>query len=205
MKKIANIQTKDYIIEAIRNEILSGNMEAGEELLQEELAETLGVSRMPVREALQTLVQEGFVERLPNRHMRVIALDRNQIGEVLKVAAAMEYELSLMLLGKEKEKLAALADTVIRRAGQITGKEAQIEWELEFHQSLIDLLQNKYLEQIYDKIMSGYVTFAIENLGTSDEKTNGIIKLCNALLGRNEAELKEQWQQYYQYYMQKFE
>jgi len=56
MKQINNAPTKDYIAEAIRNEILAGNMKAGEELTQEALAETLGVSRMPVREALQTLV-----------------------------------------------------------------------------------------------------------------------------------------------------
>ncbi|MGL5434186.1 MAG: GntR family transcriptional regulator [Lachnospiraceae bacterium] len=203
MKKVANIQTKDYIIKAIRNEILSGHMEAGEELLQEELAGMLGVSRMPVREALQTLVQEGFVERLPNRHMRVIALDQNQIREVFRIVAAMEYELVLLLL--DKDGLIPLVDTVFRRTEAIDSKEALISLELEFHQSLAGLLQNKYLEQIYDKIMCGYVTFAIENLGKTEEKLYNLVSLCRALRERDAAELKERWNQYYEYYMQKFE
>ena len=59
MKTLRNMQTKDRIAQAIREEILSGHMEPGEELAQEALAEMLGVSRMPVREALQTLVQGG--------------------------------------------------------------------------------------------------------------------------------------------------
>lgn len=48
-----NKRTCDYIAEAIQNEILSGRMEAGQPLRQEELSEKLGYSRMPVREALQ--------------------------------------------------------------------------------------------------------------------------------------------------------
>ena len=46
-----NKRTCDYIAEAIQNEILSGRMEAGQPLRQEELSEKLGYSRMPVREA----------------------------------------------------------------------------------------------------------------------------------------------------------
>lgn len=55
----------------LRYEILSGSMKPGDELAQESIAEQLGLSRMPVREALQALEQEGFLVRLPNRHMQV--------------------------------------------------------------------------------------------------------------------------------------
>ena len=67
---MASVQTKDYIVQLIKEEILSGVMKPGEELAQEALAERLGVSRMPIREALQNLVQEGFAVRLPNRHIQ---------------------------------------------------------------------------------------------------------------------------------------
>ena len=68
---MASVQTKDYIVQLMKEEILSGVMKPGEELAQEALAERLGVSRMPIREALQNLVQEGFAVRLPNRHIPV--------------------------------------------------------------------------------------------------------------------------------------
>ena len=61
---MASVQTKDYIVQLMKEEILSGVMKPGEELAQEALAERLGVSRMPIREALQNLVQEGFAVRL---------------------------------------------------------------------------------------------------------------------------------------------
>ena len=63
-----NKRTCDYIAEAIQNEILSGRMEAGQPLRQEELSEKLGYSRMPVREALQILEEQGLVRRLATRH-----------------------------------------------------------------------------------------------------------------------------------------
>ena len=56
MKKIERKQTRDHITQMIRYEILSGSMKPGDELAQESIAEQLGLSRMPVREALQRVV-----------------------------------------------------------------------------------------------------------------------------------------------------
>lgn len=203
MRKILNIQTKDYIITAIRNEILAGNLKAGEELLQEELAEMLGVSRMPVREALQTLVQEGFVERLPNRHMRVIALDQNQIREVFRIAAAMEYELIRLLL--EKTDVSQLAEAILQQISGSVDRDTLVMQELELHQSLIGRLKNQYLEQFFQKILCGYVTFAIERFGETGVKADITGNLCRALIGRDETELKKQCNRYYEYYAQQSE
>ena len=69
-------QTKDYIAQALREQILSGTIPDGEKLTQEQISEKLGVSRIPVREAMQILELEGFLERLPNRHMRVIGVKK---------------------------------------------------------------------------------------------------------------------------------
>ena len=73
-----NKRTCDYIAEAIQNEILSGRMEAGQPLRQEELSEKLGYSRMPVREALQILEEQGLVRRLATRHV-VVQISREEI------------------------------------------------------------------------------------------------------------------------------
>ena len=65
--------TQELICQSIRERIASGDLEAGTELKQVELAKTYGVSRMPIREALQSLQLEGLVTRLSNRHMVVAA------------------------------------------------------------------------------------------------------------------------------------
>ena len=65
--------TQELICQSIRERIASSDLEAGTELKQVELAKTYGVSRMPIREALQSLQLEGMVTRLSNRHMVVAA------------------------------------------------------------------------------------------------------------------------------------
>ena len=64
---MASVQTKDYIVQLIKEEILSGVMKPGEELAQEALAERLGVSRTPVREAMRKLELEGLVVMIPRK------------------------------------------------------------------------------------------------------------------------------------------
>jgi len=76
--------TKDYICEAIKDGIAKGNFLPGQELGQEALAKYFGVSRMPVREALQILAVEGYVEVLDNRHMQ-IANPKNKIKNNTKL------------------------------------------------------------------------------------------------------------------------
>ena len=99
---MASVQTKDYIVQLIKEEILSGVMKPGEELAQEALAERLGVSRMPIREALQNLVQEGFAVRLPNRHIQAVVLSAQQIHDVFHVIAAMAAENTILVAKKEQ-------------------------------------------------------------------------------------------------------
>ena len=99
---MASVQTKDYIVQLIKEEILSGVMKPGEELAQEALAERLGVSRMPIREALQNLVQEGFAVRLPNRHIQAVVLSAQQIHDVFHVIAAMAAENTILVAKKNR-------------------------------------------------------------------------------------------------------
>jgi DNA-binding GntR family transcriptional regulator len=76
--------------DAIRERILSGNFEPGDWLRQEELSQLLGVSHTPVREALDRLVADGLVERVPNRGVRVSSIDENDIAEVYCLRLLLE-------------------------------------------------------------------------------------------------------------------
>jgi len=202
MKKFNNIQTKDHIADLIRNEILAGNMKAGEELTQEVLAETLGVSRMPVREALQTLAQEGFVERMQNRHIQVVALDSSQIKEIFCVLASIETDVAKMLLAKEVDT--ALLDIVLQQIVESRSKVNLVDLEMSFHNILLRLLENKYLKQMHDKLMRGYIAYAIEHLGDEQKRKQNLINIIEALINREIAQLKPAFEAYYQYYAKQF-
>lgn len=85
MKQIRIQKKQGSIVEVLRDEILSGNIPAGTEMTQTELAESLGVSRMPVREALILLEYQGLVRRLPNNHVRVAELSGDCLDHIFEL------------------------------------------------------------------------------------------------------------------------
>jgi DNA-binding GntR family transcriptional regulator len=80
----------DYIAEALRDAILDGQFEDGEELNQVELANHFNVSRVPVREAIRQLQAEGLVSAEPHRRVSVIGFSRERIDEAFEVRAVLE-------------------------------------------------------------------------------------------------------------------
>ena len=92
MEYIGNKKKQGSIVELLRDEILAGNIPDGSEMTQNELAESLGVSRMPVREALILLEYQGLIDRLPNNHVRVASLTEDYFRHILKTGCRLELE-----------------------------------------------------------------------------------------------------------------
>jgi len=78
------------IADALREEILSGALRPGERIRQEEVAERLGGSRLPVREALRILETEGLVEIEAHKGARVPVLDREEVEVVYRMRERLE-------------------------------------------------------------------------------------------------------------------
>ncbi|HRE22193.1 MAG TPA: GntR family transcriptional regulator [Rhabdaerophilum sp.] len=81
------------IADALRKAILGGEHKAGDQLRQDRLAETFGVSRIPVREALIQLESEGFVVMVPHKGAVVTGLSRAEIDDVFDLRALLEPRL----------------------------------------------------------------------------------------------------------------
>lgn len=83
-------QVRHFVEERLRQEILSGEYKPGEWLRQLHLAKKLGVSEIPVREALKKLAAEGLIEYLPYRGMRVCEYSADDVVDVYRIRAYME-------------------------------------------------------------------------------------------------------------------
>ncbi|WP_247220785.1 GntR family transcriptional regulator [Shinella oryzae] len=81
---------KQWVYRVLRHSIMTGGFEPGEPVTINGLADMLGVSAMPVREALHRLVSEGALELLDNRRVRVPDLDSAGFDEVLEARTALE-------------------------------------------------------------------------------------------------------------------
>ena len=82
--------TAQHAVEGLRRLLVSGELGPGDRVRQEELAESLGVSLAPVREALATLEQEGQVTYLPRRGYFVTELDLGDMVEIYELRALLE-------------------------------------------------------------------------------------------------------------------
>ncbi len=86
----ASESAKQWVYRVLRRAIMTGQFTPGEPVTINGLAETLGVSAMPVREALHRLVSEGALELLDNRRVRVPDLDPQRFEDVLDARIALE-------------------------------------------------------------------------------------------------------------------
>ena len=81
---------KYKVYEIIKEDILSGKYRAGEELNERELAETMGVSRTPVREAIQMLEHNGWVSIETYKGAVIRSFGRKYLADLMKVRTALE-------------------------------------------------------------------------------------------------------------------
>ncbi|HKS58984.1 MAG TPA: GntR family transcriptional regulator [Steroidobacteraceae bacterium] len=78
------------IIERIKASIESGSLRTGTPIGQQQLADQLGVSRQPIRQALPLLIAEGWIESLPNRRLLVRELASSEVDEIFAVRRLLE-------------------------------------------------------------------------------------------------------------------
>ena len=83
-------QLRNVVAERMRSAILEGNYKPGEWMRQERIAKELGVSQMPVREALKELASEGLIEHVPYRGARVVDISANDVEDIYALRAFLE-------------------------------------------------------------------------------------------------------------------
>lgn len=129
----ARLSASEKVAAYLRQEILNGDIKPGERIRQEEVAERLGGSRLPVREALRMLELEGLTENLVNRGARVPLLDMHQVDLLYQMRERLEplalVESLPVLTSDEFQRLAALQDQIENN----TDLTEFIDLDREFH------------------------------------------------------------------------
>ena len=161
--KIDNYQPlRETVCEALRSAIRNGILEPGERLMEVQLAEELGISRTPVREAIRKLEQEGYVIMMPRRGTYVSSVSVNDIKEIFEIRSALE-SLSTGLAARriepdELEKLRALLTEI---EGHIQRKDIDkiVETDIEFHGLLYQVSRNERLVTIISNLKEQLARF----------------------------------------------
>jgi DNA-binding GntR family transcriptional regulator len=80
----------EHVFESLKHSIVRGKISPGEWLVESHIAETLGISRTPVREAIHKLEREGLIERQPRGGFTVLGLERDDIKETFGIRSVLE-------------------------------------------------------------------------------------------------------------------
>jgi DNA-binding GntR family transcriptional regulator len=139
----------ESVYEAIKRQILNNQLRPGHKLGHQELAESLGVSRTPIRESLERLYQEGFVIRVPNRGYYVAEISADEARELYETREALEvYELRRTLARGITPQDLAMLEEINERYRQLVGGELtrqRLLVDRDFHLALAGISGNQYL------------------------------------------------------------
>ncbi|MFH8250622.1 GntR family transcriptional regulator [Microbacterium sp. B2969] len=139
---------RERVRDLIRDRIVRGEFAPGDRLVERVLAEELGVSRVPVREALNLLKGEGFVQDVPRRGVIVTMLSRDDLDDLFEVREALEVQSArLACLRASDAELAALAD-LARQADEALAagdRDRLSDCNEAFHDAIPRLAHNRIL------------------------------------------------------------
>lgn len=139
------------VADELRRAILTGRYKAGERLIEDRLSEELGVSRIPIREALRALAADGLIELQPRRGASVAAVSGEMAREMVEVRAMLEgLNARLAARRHDPQIVAELRETLARgnAAAHTTNVDDLARLNAEFHDKLAQAGKNSILWDI---------------------------------------------------------
>lgn len=154
---------RDQAYVAIRDAIVDGTLAPGERLRDQELCAWLGLSRTPVREALNRLEQDGLVETAPQRFTRVTPLDRRAARDAFPVVAALHAlaaEMAVGLAGGDGARLTDADRDAMRAANERFADalrdgdiDAALQADDDFHGVFVSASANGEIPRALERLM----------------------------------------------------
>ena len=153
---------REAVCETLRDAIRKGILEPGERLMEVQLAEELGISRTPVREAIRKLEQEGYVIMMPRRGTYVSDISTNDVKEIFEIRSALE-SLAAGLAARriEPDELETLQNLLVEIEGYIAKNDIEkiVETDIKFHGLLYQVSRNDRLVSIISNLKEQLARF----------------------------------------------
>ncbi len=146
---------KERAYDKLKELIITGGLEPGELHNEKRLAEALGVSRTPVREALLELSREGMVAFVPGKGVEIFKIKAEQVREVFEIRKIIEGYILKKIASRLTSEDIKEIDQNISRQEKMLGKRdrlAFIEYDKQFHLYIASRIGNKQIESILDNL-----------------------------------------------------
>ena len=163
---------RDVVFKTLRQGILTGELKPGERLMEIHLANKLGVSRTPIREAIRKLELEGLVTMIPRRGAEVAQITEKSMKDVLEVRKVLDdlsVELACERITEEEKELLKNACVDFEEAVK-TGDFAKIaKTDVAFHDIIVTATRNIRLSQMVNNLAEQMYRYRFEYIKDSSQ------------------------------------
>ncbi len=184
---------RDVVFQTLRRAIITGELSPGERLMEISLANQLGVSRTPVREAIRKLELEGLVIMIPRKGAQVAKITENNLRDVIEIRSALEeFAASLACERLDDEGRKELMKkhiefkNTVEKGGDIV---SIIEKDEQFHDAIVLASKNRRLITIINSLREQFYRYRIEYV--KDAAMHSVLvdeheALMNAIFNRDQ-------------------
>lgn len=165
MKLEEYLPLRDVVFKTLRQAILTGELKPGERLMEIHLANQLGVSRTPIREAIRMLELEGLVTMVPRKGAEVSRISKQDISDVLEVRGSLEALAVRLACRRITPKELELLETTFRNFVSAVGRgdlNEVVQADVKFHDIITDASKNKRLEQLVNNLAERVFRYRLE-------------------------------------------
>jgi DNA-binding GntR family transcriptional regulator len=195
-----SVVLKEKVYRALWDAIMTMDIYAGDEpprLDERRLAEDLGVSRTPVREAISRLEQQGIVETIPRRGAFLVRKTKEEILEIISVWAALEGMAARLATTVATDEEIAQLRKLFVTFETAQGAEARIDeysdTNIRFHQNIISLSKSTLLKEMTDTLFVHMRAIRAQTITERDRMKRSIIDHMHIIqtIENRDAELAE--------------
>ena len=189
----AYLPLRDVVFQTLRQAILKGELQPGERLMEIKLAESLGVSRTPIREAIRKLELEGLVVMIPRKGAAVANITEKDTKDVLEVRRTLEmFAVEVACDRITEEQLVQLKEAA--KAFEASKGSMDLiriaETDMNFHEIIYEATQNERLVQMLNNLRENMYRYRIEYL-KDPNYYDSLVKEHQQILDAIEAKNKE--------------
>lgn len=187
----AFLPLREVVFKTLRQAILTGELKPGERLMEIHLADKLGVSRTPIREAIRQLELEGLVVMVPRKGAHVASITEKSMSDVLEVRLALD-KLAVQLAcdritEEQKQKLIDRKNEFEEAVGQgDTNKIAKAD--VSFHDVIFEASGNMRLGQMVNNLAEQMYRYRFEYIKDANEHLKLVAehnKICDTIISGN--------------------
>ncbi len=161
------IPLRDVVFKTLRKAILSGDLKPGEKLREVNLAQRMGVSRTPIREAIRMLELEGLVVMIPRRGAEVAGITRKDLKDMMEIRVVLDLlAIELACERRTEEQLERLEKVRLEFEENLgtSGLTKTAKLDESFHAIIVEMAGNEKLSQIVKNISDQIYRYRYETL-----------------------------------------